>query len=117
MFVQVSDETSLALFAGISSEYKGLTISDFDIVDWHRYADVLNVVKLRDDMLEHHVAFKDQIAYFGLQHVQAVYHRNGLGLYESRVEQIVQNRITQQDVKKSRVGRRQRSSGCSACKH
>jgi len=117
MFIQVSDETSLSLFAGVNSEYKGLMISDFDVSEWHMYADVLNVVKLRDDMVEQHVAFKGHMAFFGLQHVQAVYHRNGLGLYKTHLEQTAENKANFEMQKSSRRGRRQKTTSCSSCGH
>jgi len=118
MHIQVSDETSLMLFENKRTEYRGLTLSDFDIADWHKYADVLNVVKIRDDMIEDYVLFRGGLVIFLMEHVEAVYHRNGLRQFQARLEQEgFQSGKYDSDRKKGRRFSRGKSKGCKACGH
>lgn len=117
MFIQVSDEASLMLFENVRTEYRGLTMSDFDISEWHKYANVLNIVKLRDDMIDDYVAFVGGQVIFAFEHVEAVYHRNGLRQFQARLEQAGQrqsNPTTSKRRSKGPFGKKS-PKGCKAC--
>jgi hypothetical protein len=117
MFIQVSDEASLMLFENVRTEYQGLMMSDFDASAWTKWANVLNVVKLRDDMVDDYVTFRGPLVFFTIDHVEAVYHRNGLRNFQIRLEQSGNHREHPKTRKTGRRGifSRKKTGGCRAC--
>lgn len=85
MILIVNDEVSISLFRGFNGDYVGVKTETFTSDNWHEVADVVNLVKLRDD-LARYVSTAGPTVSFQRQHVEAVYHRNGLSILTSTPE-------------------------------
>jgi hypothetical protein len=112
MFMIITDEASINIFRGFNSNYSGYLTDEIDAENWHEVANVINLVRIRPD-LERFVSVTGNVGVFQLQHVEAVYHRNGLSVLAQQPAEPVKSKVKSRKIKSLFKGRK---GGCG-CSH